>query len=107
VKGRNTIEDVGFTWMVSPMSSSEDWNPETWVGEEWKPNDSHEEDLSLDTNPTLKLSRIKSSRIRTKDTPITQEIPEDLGALFQEPGRRPDVFYYVTVTRWRLVSNAL
>ena len=30
----------------------------------------------------------KTHLIRTKDTPITQEIPEDLGALWQEPGSK-------------------
>ena len=40
--------------------------------------------------PILKLSS-KSDSIRTKDTPITQEVPRDLGALCQEPGQKPNI----------------
>ena len=41
--------------------------------------------------PAPKQQPSKSGFIRTKDTPVIQDIPRDLGALCQEQGQRPNI----------------
>ena len=50
----------------------------------------------------------QSCLIRTKDNPITQEMTWVLGALCQEPGKRPRYifFYYLTVSMSHMLLHA-
>lgn len=51
--------------------------------------------IFLVTSPHLEAIQVltKSHLIRTKNAPITQEIPQDLGALGQEPGPKPNIYF--------------
>lgn len=63
--------------------------------------------LVTSAHPAAFQEPSKSHLIRTEDTPVTQEIPRDEGALCQAPGADTDihVFHYLTRPRCKSLET--